>query len=344
MDANNSLDYSFTWIVRGTNERSYYEGILQETKKKARSLLSSNIFMKSYLDAIKLRWEIMKETSRDLRNAGSYSRITSANSQHASVNANRQSPLKRHSYKHTIIQHIFVADPNTYRSALNAPLTHISHAGILQNRAVINRERNGAVLHTRSTTSNAYQWRYTHQKYFKDVMINGQPIKYDVDLRDSVVKIQGTCCNWECSKSDNGHKRRFLKTRSDHQMHRYNRQAKMNVLVCSQISGNGSLELFDSESGPDLTLSPQTFTSTTEAFINDNSDSLGVPGDNDTVSLFFSTLHYSPISRWARPKSKVESGEEWLAGFIEAGLRVIPDEMDLRMTRLGRYSPIFRYF
>ena len=46
--------------------------------------------------------------------------------------------------------------------------------------------------------------------------------------------------------------------------------------------GNGNLELFDSESGPDLTLSPQTFTSTAEAFINDNSDSLGVPGDNDT--------------------------------------------------------------
>jgi len=54
------------------------------------------------------------------------------------------------------------------------------------------------------------------------------------------------------------------------------------------ISGNGNLELFDSESGPDLTLSPQTFTSTAEAFINDNSDSLGVPGDNDTgkLSLF----------------------------------------------------------
>lgn len=48
------------------------------------------------------------------------------------------------------------------------------------------------------------------------------------------------------------------------------------------IPGNGNLELFDSESGPDLTLSPQTFTSTAEAFINDNSDSLGVPGDNDT--------------------------------------------------------------
>ncbi|XP_067210599.1 zinc finger protein 541 isoform X4 [Linepithema humile] len=49
-------------------------------------------------------------------------------------------------------------------------------------------------------------------------------------------------------------------------------------------TGNGNLELFDSESGPDLTLSPQTFTSTAEAFINDNSDSLGVPGDNDTGS------------------------------------------------------------
>ncbi|KYM83145.1 hypothetical protein ALC53_06412 [Atta colombica] len=55
-------------------------------------------------------------------------------------------------------------------------------------------------------------------------------------------------------------------------------------------AGNGNLELFDSESGPDLTLSPQTFTSTAEAFINDNSDSLGVPGDNDTVraETFFS--------------------------------------------------------
>lgn len=58
----------------------------------------------------------------------------------------------------------------------------------------------------------------------------------------------------------------------------------------SFIPGNGNLELFDSESGPDLTLSPQTFTSTAEAFINDNSDSLGVPGDNDTgecCSQFF---------------------------------------------------------
>jgi hypothetical protein len=52
------------------------------------------------------------------------------------------------------------------------------------------------------------------------------------------------------------------------------------------VAGNGgntaTFDLFDSESGQDLTLSPQTFTSSTEAFINDNSDSLGVPGDTDT--------------------------------------------------------------
>lgn len=54
--------------------------------------------------------------------------------------------------------------------------------------------------------------------------------------------------------------------------------------------GNGTttatFDLFDSESGQDLTLSPQTFTSSTEAFINDNSNSLGVPGaDTDTGEL-----------------------------------------------------------
>lgn len=56
------------------------------------------------------------------------------------------------------------------------------------------------------------------------------------------------------------------------------------------VTGNGgntaTFDLFDSESGQDLTLSPQTFTSSTEAFINDNSDSLGVPGDADTGRLF----------------------------------------------------------
>lgn len=59
------------------------------------------------------------------------------------------------------------------------------------------------------------------------------------------------------------------------------------------IAGNSNLELFDSESGPDLTLSPQTFTSTAEAFINDNSDSLGVPGDNDMGKSFISLFIFS---------------------------------------------------
>lgn len=42
-----------------------------------------------------------------------------------------------------------------------------------------------------------------------------------------------------------------------------------------------TFDLFDSSSGPDLTLSPQTFTNSAEAFINDNSDSLGVSPDSD---------------------------------------------------------------
>ncbi|KAF4527357.1 hypothetical protein B566_EDAN001136 [Ephemera danica] len=49
------------------------------------------------------------------------------------------------------------------------------------------------------------------------------------------------------------------------------------------VGGGGAFDLFDSESGQDLTLSPQTFTSSTEAFLNDNSESLpGAPGDADT--------------------------------------------------------------
>ncbi|XP_059484351.1 mucin-5AC-like isoform X2 [Neocloeon triangulifer] len=47
---------------------------------------------------------------------------------------------------------------------------------------------------------------------------------------------------------------------------------------------DGAFDLFDSESGQDLTLSPQTFTSSTEAFLNDNSDSLPpTQADADTV-------------------------------------------------------------
>lgn len=59
------------------------------------------------------------------------------------------------------------------------------------------------------------------------------------------------------------------------------------VFIPDFIAGNGAnsttFDLFESESGQDLTLSPQTFTSSTEAFLNDNSNSLGVPGaDTDT--------------------------------------------------------------
>ncbi|CAG9821121.1 unnamed protein product [Phaedon cochleariae] len=43
-----------------------------------------------------------------------------------------------------------------------------------------------------------------------------------------------------------------------------------------------TFDLFDSSSGPDLTLSPQTFTNSAEAFINDNSNSLGVSTESDT--------------------------------------------------------------
>lgn len=63
--------------------------------------------------------------------------------------------------------------------------------------------------------------------------------------------------------------------------------ACLNRLLFSLSGSNGTttFDLFDSDNGQDLTLSPQTFTSSTEAFINDNSDSLGVPGDTDTGKL-----------------------------------------------------------
>ncbi|CAH1185966.1 unnamed protein product [Phyllotreta striolata] len=65
----------------------------------------------------------------------------------------------------------------------------------------------------------------------------------------------------------------------------------IDVLLGSGTANSGgsdavtaTFDLFDSSSGPDLTLSPQTFTNSAEAFINDNSDSLGVPTDGDAVS------------------------------------------------------------
>ncbi|XP_072389156.1 uncharacterized protein [Diabrotica undecimpunctata] len=62
----------------------------------------------------------------------------------------------------------------------------------------------------------------------------------------------------------------------------------IDVLLGSGTANSGgsdavtaTFDLFDSSSGPDLTLSPQTFTNSAEAFINDNSNSLGVPTDSD---------------------------------------------------------------
>ncbi|XP_049826853.1 uncharacterized protein LOC109598471 isoform X2 [Aethina tumida] len=64
-----------------------------------------------------------------------------------------------------------------------------------------------------------------------------------------------------------------------------------------------TFDLFDSSSGPDLTLSPQTFTNSAEAFINDNSsNSLGGPvsQDNDAVSTT-STEDKKPCSTSSDP-------------------------------------------
>ncbi|XP_074037248.1 uncharacterized protein isoform X4 [Leptinotarsa decemlineata] len=65
----------------------------------------------------------------------------------------------------------------------------------------------------------------------------------------------------------------------------------IDVLLGSGTANSGgndavtaTFDLFDSSSGPDLTLSPQTFTNSAEAFINDNSNSLGVPTESDAVS------------------------------------------------------------
>lgn len=47
-----------------------------------------------------------------------------------------------------------------------------------------------------------------------------------------------------------------------------------------------SFDFFDSSSAHDLTLSPQTLSNTTEALINDNSNSLGLGHDSDAGKLF----------------------------------------------------------
>ncbi|KAF7418497.1 hypothetical protein HZH68_001150 [Vespula germanica] len=104
-----SLDYNFTWSVRDTNERSY---LFRCNKAKMRDhegnfewIVSDldNLPSKDYLGPLG-RYKKPNELLEDLWNAGSYSRITSANSQHTNAAANCQSLLKRHSYKHTIMQ------------------------------------------------------------------------------------------------------------------------------------------------------------------------------------------------------------------------------------------------
>nr|KAF7438890.1 hypothetical protein H0235_001281 [Vespula pensylvanica] len=157
-----SLDYNFTWSLSRCNKAKMrdHEGNFEWIVSDLDNLPS-----KDYLGPLG-RYKKPNELLGDLWNAGSYSRITSANSQHTNAAAN----------------HIFCTD-------------------VLQNRAVINRKRNRAVLHARST-SNAYRTR---------------------------------CSNWERSKSGNSHRRRSLKTKSDYQMHRHNRQGRMNNHICSQI-------------------------------------------------------------------------------------------------------------
>lgn len=56
-----------------------------------------------------------------------------------------------------------------------------------------------------------------------------------------------------------------------------------------QNTDSGGFELFDSDNGHDLTLSPQTFTANTTAdsfLVNDNSNSIGMPvNESDTGKI-----------------------------------------------------------
>ncbi|XP_050306418.1 uncharacterized protein LOC126743390 isoform X2 [Anthonomus grandis grandis] len=94
----------------------------------------------------------------------------------------------------------------------------------------------------------------------------------------------------------------------------------INVLLGSGSSGENSgtdtvtasFDFFDSSSAHDLTLSPQTLSNTTEALINDNSNSLGLPADNDTVSTTTKddekpSGSYTPEPKGKRAKTKPTS-------------------------------------
>ncbi|KAH1007759.1 hypothetical protein HUJ04_004954 [Dendroctonus ponderosae] len=84
---------------------------------------------------------------------------------------------------------------------------------------------------------------------------------------------------------------------------------KRNVVGNDTVTA--SFDFFDSSSAHDLTLSPQTLSNTTEALINDNSDSLGLPADNDTVSTTTKDDgkpgRSSPDLKGKRPKTKPTS-------------------------------------
>ncbi|XP_066146816.1 zinc finger protein 541 isoform X3 [Euwallacea fornicatus] len=72
-----------------------------------------------------------------------------------------------------------------------------------------------------------------------------------------------------------------------------------------------SFDFFDSSSAHDLTLSPQTLSNTTEALINDNSNSLGLHHDSDAVSTTTKDDgkpgRMSPDPKGKRPKTKPTS-------------------------------------
>lgn len=66
-----------------------------------------------------------------------------------------------------------------------------------------------------------------------------------------------------------------------------------------------TFDLFDSSSGPDLTLSPQTFTNSAEAFINDNSNSLGVPAENDAGKVVVSLRYFPSTEKPTKSRSNL---------------------------------------
>jgi len=105
------------------------------------------------------------------------------------------------------------------------------------------------------------------------------------------------------------------------------------------VTGNGgntaTFDLFDSESGQDLTLSPQTFTSSTEAFINDNSDSLGVPGDTDTGSLFHDSWTCGDVSVPTALSTRYQVQRSYLmGGSLSAPATEVLSVADLAYVKL----------